>query len=735
MVAVVAPVVVAAAAPSPARAQARTASGVIVDGKTGAPIADAIVAAGAGEPAVTGEDGRFALPAPGGRVEVLVQAAGYVDETLTLVSGRETRVALRPAGAAEVIELEGTAPDLGVPATWTIGGDEVRALPGAGNDALKAVQSLPGAARIPYGLGGLVMRGLAPRDTNVYLDGIEVPLAFHFGGLTSFYPSTLLSSLELTTGGFDVQHGRGQGGLVAIASRPGRTDGWRAGGELSLIDASARAEGPIGGGTISLGVRRSYLDAVLAAVLDPEDQVLPRYYDAQLRWDAGDVRRGAWTAWAFTSSDRIATENEAFTSAFWRVAARYRRQVGSLLVSVTPWAGRDELSFEELDGDDAELSRTSLPVGLRASATRDATWGHVAGGLDLQGARYGRLAFEAGGMDISQPDLDTWDADVGLWVEWRYRVLGDRLAVKPGLRVERYGLSDEWVIDPRLLVTSRVTPAVTLRGALGLYHQPPTFADQDPDFGNPALASSFTVQSSVGVDVDAPGGVKFGATAFFTQGWHIPTAIVPPPDSPFEPTDGPESGLGAVLQELLEEQLGSFEYRGNVGRARTWGVEIGAKRNVGRFLGWISYTLSQARRQDDPARFRGWRPYALDQLHNLSLVGSVTLGKWQLGARFRAVTGNPHTPVTRELDPQTGEPIGVEGAPLSRRLPLFVQLDLRADRRWQRPWGTMKLFVDVLNATNRANVEDIFYEDDGTPEALPGFPFFPFIGVEYVPLP
>ena len=43
-------------------------------------------------------------------------------------------------------------------------------------------------ARIPYSFGGLVLRGTSPRDTAVFLDGIEVPIAFHFGGVTSFYP-------------------------------------------------------------------------------------------------------------------------------------------------------------------------------------------------------------------------------------------------------------------------------------------------------------------------------------------------------------------------------------------------------------------------------------------------------------------------------------------------------------------------------------------------------------------
>ena len=122
--------------------------------------------------------------------------------------------------------------------------DEIRILPGTGNDILRAAQALPGVARIPFAFGGLVLRGTSPRDTAVYLDGIEVPIAFHFGGVTSFYPSGMLAELTLTAGGFDASYGRAQGGLVTLTTREPRTDRWRIGGSIGLLDSGATAEGP-----------------------------------------------------------------------------------------------------------------------------------------------------------------------------------------------------------------------------------------------------------------------------------------------------------------------------------------------------------------------------------------------------------------------------------------------------------------------------------------------------------
>jgi hypothetical protein len=118
----------------------------------------------------------------------------------------------------------------------------------------------------------------------------------------------MLASLEIANGGYGAEHGRGQGGLVTLVSRAPRRDGWHGGGEVSFLDAQAHAEGPTGRlGAISVGVRRSYIDGILRAVLPPEDRFLPRYYDTQVRWDAGDVReRGELSLWLFTSNDRMA---------------------------------------------------------------------------------------------------------------------------------------------------------------------------------------------------------------------------------------------------------------------------------------------------------------------------------------------------------------------------------------------------------------------------------------------
>ena len=71
---------------------------------------------------------------------------------------------------------------------------------------------------------------------------------------------------------------------------------------------------------------------------------------------------------------------------------------------------------------------------------------------------------------------------------------------------------------------------------------------------------------------------------------------------------------------------------------------------------------------------------------------------------------------------------------LSARLPAFAQLDVRVDRSWTRSWGTLKLFLDVQNVTNRLNPEGVTYNFDYSQVRYTrGLPVFPSLGLEYAP--
>lgn len=711
-------------------APARTVRGVVVhDGRA---IAGASVLSERGAIAATDVDGYFAIEVGEKDRELTFVAQGFITRTVRISDSM--RVELEPASGAEVIQVTGKAPEETKPIRYQLTVDEIRSIPGAGNDILRAAQVLPGVARIPFSFGGLVLRGTSPRDTAIYLDGIEVPIAFHFGGVTSFYPSGMLDDLTLANGGFDAAYGRAQGGLVTLTTREPRTDRWRLGGSIGLFDSSIQAEGPWKQGGVLIGLRRSYFDRIVDPFVD-DDIALPSYYDFQIRTSWGDPRRrGRINPMIFGSIDRVASSEASATSMFIRAAVPYHRQWGPTSLRVVPWIGTNRLSFRDEEEDEfdepEEFKRPVYLGGVRAELVRDFSWGHLEYGAELSSGYLDQLQVNSDD-DFGGTSTVSW-SDAASWVEGRFELAGDRISIKPGLRVELYGLSREVVVDPRLNIHQKLTGWLTLRQGIGRYHQPPTPSDVEPNRGNPSLDSSYNDQFSLGLDTELPDQWLVSLTGFFNDG-HDNGVEVRDPSVGGEIPEPNLGGLGPTFELLLEKQLGIPQYRENIGRARSYGVELSIKRNVGPWFTLLSYTLAKSERTDDPRNpldpLDPWRPFELDQRHNLQVAVSRTFTKWKLGARLQLVSGNPYSPTIDD----GGVPSTI---PWGGRLPMFFSLDLRADRRWHKCWGDLVFYIDVQNATNRRNVEGREYDggENYRDEDIRGLPIIPFIGLEFLPL-
>ena len=719
----------------------RVVRGVVIDEKTRAAIEGALVV-GQVETATTDQDGGFAIVVAAGEQHLIVSAPGYAMRSVTVAGAGRVEL----VESHEVIEVEGTAPRRRKPPPpppppppaerpeeqrYRLTAEDLRILPGTANDALRAVQVLPGVARLPYSFGGLVMRGTAPRDNVVYLDGVEVPIAFHFGGISSFYPSSMLEGIAVSNGGIPAEYGRAQGGMIEMTTRQPRGDRWRTGGSVGLLDASVVAEGPYNGGAVLMGVRRSYLDIVMTPFV-AANTPLPSYYDAQFRSSFGTPeRRGRIAPMLFLALDHLTAITEkpdredesTVTSFFIRAAAPYDRRWGPLALRIVPWFGTNQLHFTSRVNHVIEkFKRPVYPFGLRGELSRDFSWGDARTGVDLQG---GHLThFQAGlghkGDILTQVNGETtvdW-IDLALWWEARFRL--GRLDLKPGLRLEHYGLANESVADPRLALELPLGKSVKLRESIGRYHQPPTPGDVDPNGGNPLLDSSYYDSVTLGIEAEA--GAWSGAlTGFYSDGQHLGVRTESRPE--FDSL----GSLGPTFAQLLEKQLGLAFYRQNIGRAKNYGVELLARRATKKSLVLVSYTLAQALRTSDPRIATGWQPFELDQRHNLNVAGSLAFTHWRFGARVQIVSGTPYLRPVPAMpdDPVTYEPAG--------RLPMFFQLDLRADRTWQRCWGNIGLYFDIQNVTNHRNVEGRDIDEFGLETDIRGLPLLPFIGLEFVP--
>ena len=116
------------------------------------------------------------------------------------------------------------------------------------------------------------------------------------------------------------------------------------------------------------------------------------------------------------------------------------------------------------------------------------------------------------------------------------------------------------------------------------------------------------------------------------------------------------------------------------------------------------------------------------------MLGSYKLGRgWELGARFRYVSGPLYTPCTGVggfYDSAGGAYECISGRAFSQRLPAFHQLDVRVDKTWD--FGSWKLsaYLDLYNAYVHQSPEDISYNFNYSQSTYQtGLPLIPSLGI------
>ncbi len=733
----------AVAAPALAQPAESTVHGQLVD-DTGAPIVGASVLRGE-KSAVTDDNGEFTIT---GRGSLTIIAEGFATQTVPA----RARLTVKLAKASgEVIEISGKAPEEAQPLEYTMSAADVATTPGAMNDALRAITILPAAARIPFSFGGIVLRGMSPRDSSVFIDGVEIPLAYHFGGITGVFPTQVLDSMRVVPSGFDVSLGRTQGGVIELTSRKPRGDAYRIGGEVTLLHSRIQAEGPAPyGGAFLASLRRSYLDVLVRPLVTVNDP-LPSYTDGQLRGVWGEpAKRGELSAFVIGSLDRIANSKDAANPSdpntdghiavnlgFVRAGGAYKRKLGKSLYTLAPSIGTNILTLYTLDYDEnrkkheLDITRRWYLFQTRGEWLRDDPGGFVRAGVDIEGGYLGRVTQYSNADvngDLPLPRNTVLWSDAALWVEARRHWNEDKVSVRPGLRIDRYGLGEQWAIDPRVNAHATLSPVATLRGSLGRFHQPPSPAHFDEFADNLKAKSSYVDQATLGVEWKLEEHLTGSLVGFYHEGRKTLVDIM---EKNIRPAG---VDIELIFRELLEEQIGLYAYQANEGRQRSYGTEGSIRYDASDYRVLANVAWSRAKRKYDPALRRGWEPYGLDQPLRLNLLFATTAWEWNFGSRLSVVSGNPIN-VVPEGTPS--DPTLEEDPKVLMRLPTFWQLDVRIDRTWERSWGHITLFFDIQNVTNHRNVEyrDSYLDQDGRYhyDDVLGLPIIPYIGVEFTP--
>lgn len=696
----------------------------------------------------TDRDGRFAFRSlPPGAVVLTFPNAGY--ELL------EERVEVR---AAELVAIDcwvrrsayneyeivvyGRAEEREV-TRQSLSVVEVERVPGFGGDVIKSIQALPGVARPTMDdPGAIVIRGSGNFDTRFFLDGIDIPLLFHYGGVKSTYSSLALASVDLYPGGFGTRYGNCTGGVVELKGRAGRSDRWHGVFDASTLDASFHVEGPLARDlTVLVTGRRSFvgelMDLALRDSKDVDLAIAPYYWDVvgRLDWDPTPDHHLFLTGFAVQDRMAMLVPDEA---------------MGSPEVNTATDAIEMDIRFSRLIlGSNWRLGR-AVRNELRAAYGYQGERGHVFGEFDWDGHGdlgqvrdelrvdwTGWLGTSLGGEFIATPysyevQAAGWPRAVqtktfgqrGGWFNvdlW----LGDDLQITPGVRYDYYTHIADDIWSARSAARWQYAPTRAITASYGSYNQMPQPAGQSTDtvYGNPDLPPTEAVHATLGHEW------RLGDRVFFkTEVYHNRQDQIP------SPTDS--LGLNFVPDT----------------EARMYGVEFLLRHEpTDRFFGWLSYSLGRSERRyaRRPSTDIGpdwdasdWVLYDLDQTHHLEAVGSWNLGgNWSVGARVQYVTGVPVTPNLSytsqrfEFDADTGEYVPVGGEYFGERMAPYVRTDLRIDKTWVHRATVWSAYLDLQNANAifYNSPEGYTYNYDYSQRNDYGWIFMPAIGlrVEY----
>lgn len=691
----------------------------------------------------TDADGAFEFQSlTPGTWHVEIEAAGYeyVASDEEVVSREATEVTYhieRVSYGEYTYEVRASAVRREV-SRQTVTPTEIARIAGNNGDPIKVIQNLPGFARSAFNSGLIVIRGSAPEESRVFIDGVVVPLVFHFGGLTSVINADLLDELEYLPGNFSVEYGRSTGGIVNVNTRAPRADRFHGIVDIDVFDVSLLVEGPIIDDlSFFAGLRRSYID-VLLPVFIPDDAglnltVAPRYWDyqAKLQYDP-DVNHSL-ALFAFGSDDALSflldeppadpsLRGSIDTSTqFHRFRLSWDAELGPDL-SNRLWLCAGMEDFEFFIGDEFRLMFDTRPLTLRDTLEwRPFDNFRLRPGLDIELTFFdGFVRSPVPPKEGETPVLGTTETlearlegatifEPALFVEAEWDVV-DPLTLIPGLRLGHYGVTDDWALDARFNARYRVADRVTLKGGVGTFHTPPTPDETDTVYGNPDLSIEMALHYSFGVELQLTDFLELDMLGFYKD----------------------QRDLVARSNELVQRngQLVPEVYS-NLGQGRGYGLEVMLRHQMANnFFGWISYTLSRSERRDNPDE--EYRLFSYDQTHILALVASYELpADWTVGARFRFVTGIPQTPIIGSIyDADSDTYIRILGEPQSVRVGDFHALDVRIDKTIAFDNWVLEFYLDVSNVYNRGNPEAINYNFDFS-ESVPltGLPIIPSLGI------
>jgi outer membrane receptor protein involved in Fe transport len=714
-------------------------NGQVTERTSGQPISGATVSVKGGAATTSDADGNYRLEAESGVYDLKVSAGGFapiIKNQIAVTGNRNTLLnAQLEVTVSETVEVRSeTFAENAEQAVSnvTLNREEIRQTPGSGGDPLRVINSLPAVSAASGEFADLLVRGGTAEENLTFIDHVPVQDFTYFtdkydagrGGRASILAPDIFERAEFSAGGFGVRYGDRMSSALDITLRGANrqrvqgvifADSGTAGGSLDV---------PLGkkGGWL-FSARRSYIDVALDVAGIAEQGIIgyPRTLDFTNKFNYDFTPRQKLSVSVLNfSEDFDQTDEQSFnidrrTDRFRMRRTSRRLVAGATLSSVfgaktlaqtTLWvtsAHNDGVFYLPAStflqrSRDLRDSQSGVKEEATSEVTRKLQAG-FGGGLYFDRANY--FTFENSGRFFSPLEeefnaaprsnrlrLDaTTSAYAYAQATWR---VAPRVSITPGVRLDRYGLTQETLASPRFAARIEAAPRLAFTFAAGVYRQPPSLFVLSLTPNNRGLRTQRAAHVVGGVEWLARENLRVRFEAYRKI---YDDLIV----QPLRPTQGFASD-------------GNYF---NTGGGRAEGFEVSVQKALtGLFSGQASYGFMRSRRSftNGGSEF----PSDFERPHQLTLIGVTRFHGFAVAAKYRVASGLPYnrrTPVTAFSNPFTFiQRVARESDINALRLPNFASLDVRAEKRFAFRRWSFAPYVDYFNITNHDSIVQLNYE-------------------------
>ncbi|WP_297336169.1 TonB-dependent receptor [Algoriphagus sp.] len=616
-------------------------------------------------------------------------------------------------------------------------------------DIIRSMATLPGVSQVGEAAAGINVRGGGADQNLIQYAGAPIYNPTHLFGLFTAFNPDVVNDVTLYKSVIPPRFGGRGSSILDILPKTGALDRW--GGDLMLSNISGKigVNGPLVKDKISFrgGFRASYINWFLESLSNPDlRNSKANFYDGNLVISAPISESNEFTYSFYTSYDDFAFASD--TTISWQNnshSLQWKSKINEKwsLEALGYYTQYDYSIFNRSGISDFDLNSGIVDYGgklffqYQLNPTHKFTFGGEFKDLRIQPGELVPSDSQESGI-LPQKVQNEYGLESGVHVQYEFE-LGEKIGMTYGLRYDWYRY-----LGPRTVRQYAENQAKSDGSAIGEqgYGEGEKIFDYSGLGPRGSIRYSLSKASSIKVGYNKMYQfihlISNTATIAPTDFWKLSDEFLAPQivdqyslgfynnfkGNIFETSIEVyfkdiqnvveyKDGANLILQNYLETELVPAQ-------GKAYGVELYAKKNLGRLTGWISYTYSRSLRrvitafEEEIINDGEWFASNFDKPHDLTLIGNYKVSTHtSISATFGYSTGRPVTFPEAKFD-YSGNSLAYFDRRNEQRLPDFHRLDFSVNFKFrgESKFAQGDWTFSVLNVYGRRNPFSLFFVDE-----------------------